>query len=136
MQEMSKFHVDYYLNFFENHANYGSIIYLNNNKEYIYKGEWNYPNNWSLLFRHPSPWSWSKDCPVEVFVKGDKDYAKQNMLVNSLYLRNMRNEKNLMNIKEREVELETSFREQLEENRRELTIKQTDNKSIDKQMNI
>lgn len=81
MQEMSQWHVDYYLDFFDNHLEEDGIIYLNNNKRYVFKGQWNYPAHWSLHFRHNSPWAWSSDCPIEVFIKKKTDFTNRNKLV-------------------------------------------------------
>ena len=89
MQEMSQFHVDYYLNFFDKHSKDDSIFYLNNNKKYIFKGVWNYPSDWRLNFRHNTPWSWSDDCPVEIFSKGDIDFHRKNLIINSIYLKSI-----------------------------------------------
>lgn len=96
MQEMSQWHVDYYLNFFENNTTEEAIIYLNNNKKYIFKGNWNYPSNWQLLTRNNTPWSWSDDCPTEVFRKQKRDYAKENFIVDASYKRSI--ESKLKNI--------------------------------------
>lgn len=82
MQEMSQWHVDYYLNFFNSHLRPGGLVYLNNNKRYVFRGDWNYPSCWRLHFRHNSPWAWSADCPVEVFVKEETEQNAKNQLVN------------------------------------------------------
>ena len=108
-QEMTQFHVDYYMNFFDKHSKQNSIIYLNNNKKYIFLGDWNYPKEWKLHFRHNSPWAWSDDCPVEVFSKGNIDYSRKNLLVNSLYLKDI---ENTALIKENELKLESLYKAQ------------------------
>jgi|GEM_PF-5090622 len=95
MQEMSNFHVNYYLNFFDLHSIPGSVIYLNNNKDYVYQGKWVYPEKWLLHFRHPTPWSWSPDCPVEVFIKTDSDNIRKNQLADQLYKKNMKTQSDL-----------------------------------------
>ena len=91
MQEMSQWHVDYYLDFFNRFGADRALIYLNNSKEYIFKGDCNYPKQWQLLYRNNSPFSMTLNSPTEIFVKGDSDYTHLNNLVtapynNSLYI--------------------------------------------------
>jgi hypothetical protein len=81
MQEMTQWHVDYYLDFFNRYARLDSFIYLNNNEEYIFKGDWNYPTNWRMLTRHQTPWSWSENCPTTIYQKKAKNMTVWNSLV-------------------------------------------------------
>lgn len=81
MQEMSQWHVDHYLRLFDEKLVQDGLVYLNNNKQYIFRGQWNYPSNWSLLFRHQTPWSWSIDCPTEVFRKTMQVQTENNWLI-------------------------------------------------------
>lgn len=90
MQEMSQWHVDYYLGFFDRFSTPNALFYLHNNKEYIFRGDWHYPNSWRLLFRHNTPWSWSDDDPVEVFQKVQGDQRNYNGIVSFAHNENVR----------------------------------------------
>lgn len=87
MQEMNQFHVDYYLNLFNKITNKDGIIYISNAHDYVFKGNWNYPNNWKRLFIQNTPRSWTLNHPTEIFKKGKKDFSKQNYLQTRIYQR-------------------------------------------------
>ncbi len=85
MQEMSQWHVDYFLTFFDKYSDPGSYIYLNNNEEYIFLGNWNIPPNWKMMFRHQTPWSWSDTCPTTVYLKDRENNEAWNSLASYEY---------------------------------------------------
>lgn len=86
MQEMSQWHIDRYMDVFQKYSKIDAFVYLNNNKKYIFRGDWNYPGQWRLLYRHNSPWSWSVDCPTEVFQKGCGEYEALNRYVSCAHI--------------------------------------------------
>ena len=86
MQEMNQYHIDYYLSLFNKMLKDGSgIAYISNEKDYIFRGEWNYPRNWKLLFKTRTPRSWTRNSPTEVFLKETGSFEKQNQLVDFIY---------------------------------------------------
>jgi SAM-dependent methyltransferase len=116
MQEMNQYHVDYYLNMFDKIIKDGSgIIYISNEKDYIFQGKWNYPVNWRCLLRTRTPRSWTRNSPTEVFIKGIRSYRSENCAVDSLYSlqleqfdENLENETLISNL---QLELQRSQRE-------------------------
>lgn len=112
MQEMSQWHVDYYLNLFDKIGADNAIVFLDNNKKWTFQGSWNYPKNWRLLFRQNTPSSWSDDCPTEIFVKDKGDFTAYNDLINLPHRISQQKDKKISNLKEhmdiyraREIEL-------------------------------
>jgi hypothetical protein len=86
MQEMSQYHVDYYLELFNKLLKDGSgIAYISNEKDYIFQGEWNYPKNWQLLLKTRTPRSWTRNSPTEVFIKGVRSFEEENRLIDFIY---------------------------------------------------
>ncbi len=86
MQEMNQYHIDYYLNLFNNILKDGSgVAYLSNEKDYIFQGEWNYPGNWRLLLKTRTPRSWTRNSPTEVFLKGAGSFERENQWVDFMY---------------------------------------------------
>jgi SAM-dependent methyltransferase len=69
MQEMTQFHVDYYLNLFDSVAVDGATIYISNAHDYYFRGAFNYAKNWKKVFCENTPRSWRPDHPTEIFVK-------------------------------------------------------------------
>jgi hypothetical protein len=69
MQEMEQHHVDYYLNLFNKIVEINGVIYLANEKNYIFQGKWNFPDNWEILLKHRSPRSFTRSSPLEMFRK-------------------------------------------------------------------
>jgi SAM-dependent methyltransferase len=86
MQEMNQDHVNYYLSMFNDVLKDGSgIAYISNEKDYIFQGEWNYPENWKLLLKTRTPRSWTRNSPTEVFIKSIGSFEKENRLVDAVY---------------------------------------------------
>jgi len=86
MQEMNQYHVDFYLNLFDQILKDDSgIAYISNEKDYIFQGEWNYPKNWNCLLKTRTPRSWTRNSPTEVFIKGSDSIKRQNCLVDLFY---------------------------------------------------
>lgn len=86
MQEMSQYHVDYYLSMFDEVIKDGSgVIYISNERDYVFQGQWNYPATWRCLMKTRTPRSWTRDSPTEVFIKGSRSFERENRLVESVY---------------------------------------------------
>lgn len=86
MQEMNQYHVNYYLDMFNNALKDDSgIAYISNEKDYVFQGEWNYPKNWKLLLKTRTPRSWTRNSPTEVFVKKRGIFERENLLTDSVY---------------------------------------------------
>jgi len=85
MQEMGQEHVDYYLSLFDAIASNKGLIYLSNEKDYVFRGTWNIPDNWRCLFRLRTPRSWTRNSPTEIFCKGEMDYSMQKQVLDFTY---------------------------------------------------
>jgi hypothetical protein len=86
MQEMSQYHVNYYLGMFNEVLKVGSgIAYVSNEKDYIFQGEWNYPETWKCVMKTRSPRSWTRNSPTEIFIKEAGTFEKENRLVDFIY---------------------------------------------------
>jgi hypothetical protein len=85
MQEMTQQQIDYYLNLFDGVTKLGGEIYLSNSRDYQQK-EFRYPKRWHLLFKRNSPRSWTPHHPVEVFEKGDRNYERANLHIETQYM--------------------------------------------------
>lgn len=81
MQEMGQEHVDYYLNLFDHISKERGIVFLENSHDYVFKGEWNYKDNWERIFMFNTPASWSNYFPVEIFRKRASNYSRWNQCV-------------------------------------------------------
>jgi len=84
-QEMNQQHVDTYLQLFDRVSVDGAIVYVDNARDYIFCGNWNYPDHWQKLFCSNTPRSWTADHPVEVFVKGNRDFSAQNAILDDIH---------------------------------------------------
>jgi hypothetical protein len=67
MQEMEQHHVDYFLDLFDKSVAPDGIIYLSNEKDYVFQGAWNYPNRWSHILSVRTPRSWTRNSPTEIY---------------------------------------------------------------------
>lgn len=67
MQEMNQYHVDYYLSLFDRVMTPRGMVYLSNEKDYVFNGSWNYPSRWLNLLKLRTPRSWTRNSPTEVF---------------------------------------------------------------------
>lgn len=85
MQEMGQTHVDHYLNLFNAITKEKGMIYLSNEKDYVFRGKWNYPKNWHCIFKHRTPRSWTRNSPTEMFIKTEGDFTSHNKLVDFMY---------------------------------------------------
>jgi hypothetical protein len=86
MQEMSQHHIDHYLSLFDQLLRQGSgIAYLSNERDYIFRGLWNYPRHWRLLWKARTPRSWTRNSPTEVFLKSVGSFQRENQLVDFIY---------------------------------------------------
>jgi len=69
MQEMLQFHVDYFMDLFNKQTKDEGLIYISNSHDYVFKGDWNYPENWKRLMSFNTPRSWTSNHPTEIFKK-------------------------------------------------------------------
>lgn len=69
MQEMNQSHVNYYLDLFNRVVRLDGIVYLSNEKDYIFNGKWNYPKSWNKYLYLRTPRSWTRNSPTEIFSK-------------------------------------------------------------------
>jgi hypothetical protein len=84
-QEMNQVHVDSYIDLFDQVSVEGATVYISNLHDYIFIGNWNYPNHWQKLFCANTPRSWNSDGPSEVFVKRTGDYSSQNAMLDDIH---------------------------------------------------
>jgi hypothetical protein len=84
-QEMSQQHIDHYLQLFDRISVDGAVIYLDNARDYIFRGNWNFPKHWQKLFCSNTPRSWSPDHPAEIFVKSTGDFSAQNAILDDIH---------------------------------------------------
>jgi len=80
MQEMNYEEIERFMNIFNDCVKENGIIYLSNSKEYVFKGNWPYPENWECLFRHNTPRSWTKNHPTEVFKRSTGVFKEKEVL--------------------------------------------------------
>lgn len=67
MQEMAQHHVDYFLDLFDKSVASDGIVYLSNEKDYVFQGSWNYPDRWNLVLDIRIPRSWTRNSPTEIY---------------------------------------------------------------------
>ncbi len=84
-QEMNQQHIDTYLQLFDRVSVDRATIYVDNARDYIFRGNWNYPKHWQKLFCSNTPRSWTPDHPVEIFVKGTGDFSAQNAILDDIH---------------------------------------------------
>lgn len=85
MQEMDQHHVDGYLAWLDGALKPDGLAYLVNRRDHVFRGAWNYPAHWQALTKAPTPRSFLRDMPAEVFRKTDADQAKVNREVEAAY---------------------------------------------------
>jgi hypothetical protein len=85
-QEMSQDHVDYYLSMFDRVTRAGAVQYISNSHDYLFKGQWNYPDHWRKVFCENTPRSWTRHHPTEIFIKGGSDFSAANAAVDAAYI--------------------------------------------------
>ncbi|MNQ65509.1 hypothetical protein D3C85_799660 [compost metagenome] len=64
---MAQHHVDYFLDLFDKSVASDGIVYLSNEKDYVFQGAWNYPNRWNLVLSIRTPRSWTRNSPTEIY---------------------------------------------------------------------
>jgi putative sugar O-methyltransferase len=95
MQEMNQELVDFYLKYLNQATCRNGLIYLVNSRDYKFKGIWNIPENWKCVLRHRTPRSWSRNHPVEMFIKTSRPMLKDNMIREAFYKRELKNCQNV-----------------------------------------
>lgn len=88
MQEMRQEQIDYYLSLFDRVTKLGGEIYLANSRDYHQK-EFKYPKRWRLLFKRNAPRSWTPHHPIEVFEKAERGYDRENLHIETQYMREL-----------------------------------------------
>ncbi|HUA55503.1 MAG TPA: putative sugar O-methyltransferase [Candidatus Sulfotelmatobacter sp.] len=91
MQEMEQHHCDFYLNWFDSVLKLNGIAYLNNRRDHLFRGAWNFPENWECLLKVRTPRSWTRDFPSEIYRKGNRSYASENRIRETFYRRDLMN---------------------------------------------
>lgn len=84
-QEMSQIHVDYFLALFARVTREGSLVYVSNAHDYLFQGDWNYPDTWQKLLCTNTPRSWTPDHPTEVLSVRTGDFRLANSAINEFY---------------------------------------------------
>jgi hypothetical protein len=84
-QEMNQQHVDTYIQIFDRVSVDHAVIYIDNARDYIFRSNWSYPNHWQKLLCSNTPRSWTRDHPVEIFVKGTGNFSAQNAILDDIH---------------------------------------------------
>jgi L-rhamnose mutarotase len=84
-QEMNQEHVDSYLNLFDSVSVDDATIYISNAHDYLFQGNWHYPNHWRKLVCTNTPRSWTADHPTEIFEKSKGDFSSANARLDDVY---------------------------------------------------
>ena len=66
-QEMDQPLVDHYLGLFDRISREDALVCMMNARNYLFRGEYRYPERWECLFRHHTLRSWSGDQPLEMY---------------------------------------------------------------------
>jgi len=83
---MNQYHVDYYMKMFDELLKPSTgIVYISNEKDYIFQGDWNYPDTWKRLIKTRTPRSWTRNSPTEIFIKGTSVNENHNKLIDFVY---------------------------------------------------
>lgn len=85
MQEMEQHHVDYYLALFDRATKQDGLIYLSNARDYVFRGNWNFPKHWDTIALHNTPRSWSPDHPTHIVRKRNGDFALKRQILEDAY---------------------------------------------------
>ena len=77
-QEMNQSVVDEYLEFFERRLRVGGLVYSANSREWLFQGDWNYPQTWECLYQRRTPQAWTLNHPTSIFRKqlGDRSASR------------------------------------------------------------
>jgi hypothetical protein len=84
-QEMNQWHVDSYLRIFDAASREGAMMYISNAHDYIFRGDWRYPEHWQKLLCAKTPRAQSRDHRTEVFVKSTGDFSAWNAPVEAVH---------------------------------------------------
>lgn len=85
MQEMDQHQVDFYIAWLDQALKANGLAYLVNRRDHVFRGEWSYPRHWQCLMKTPSPRSFLRDMPTEIFRKTDRDQTFANAAAERLY---------------------------------------------------
>ncbi len=107
MQEMSQNHVDYYLNLFDKVVKNEGLIYLSNEKDYVFRGTWDFPQHWQKVFQDRTPRSWTRHSPTEMFLKkSGENFDRENQLIEFMYQKQLHGYDVLAKLKEKVIQSE------------------------------
>jgi SAM-dependent methyltransferase len=106
MQEMNQSLVDYYLAYLDERTQPGSFIYLVNSREWLFKGTWNFPASWEILYRHRTVRSWTADHPAEIFRKAEAPMEAIARLRRAAFEREVRDVRALADLRKLRHEIE------------------------------
>ena len=84
-QEMTQEQVDLYLSWFDQMIADGGIAYIANSRDYVMKGDLNYPTSWRTLARHRTPRSWTIDNSTQVLRKEVGHFTAANAIIDVAY---------------------------------------------------
>lgn len=85
MQEMDQRNVDFYIQWFDEALRNDGVAYLVNRRDHLFRGKWNYPQHWECVLKTPTPRSWLRDFPAEVYRKQNGNFSSQNALREAIY---------------------------------------------------
>ena len=69
--------------------NNNGIVYIANEKDYIFQGNWNFPDHWEILLKHCSPRNFTRDSPIEIFRKTSNNKISQNIFYKLRYFESL-----------------------------------------------
>lgn len=84
-QEMNQGHLDTYLRIFDEVSRDGAMMYVSNAHDYIFSGEWRYPDHWQKLLCARTPRAQSRDHRTEVFTKSRGDFSSWNATLDAVH---------------------------------------------------
>lgn len=84
-QEMGQYHVDYYIDLFDSVCKEHGFMFLENARDYVFKGNYNYKNNWKKMCMYNTPAGWTDLFPMEIFEKTSVNCSAWNAQMDAMY---------------------------------------------------
>lgn len=91
VQEMPDDTVAGYFTLFERMLRLSGLFFFENSREFFYKREYEYPDEWLYLIKRRSPRSRTLDYPVDLLQVTSSDRSAQNKIVIEQYYRKLKN---------------------------------------------
>ncbi len=88
-QEMSQQLVDAYLDLFDRRSHEGSIFYVSNARDHLFRGAWRFPDAWKPMLCANTPRSWTRDHPTQIFEKTGASYGAATRIAEALHHRGL-----------------------------------------------